>query len=118
MYAGRDVFEELQLCQRYCQDVGAGWVGNEESATTFSMAFLYETVMRANPVLTILSSSILTRIPQSGAVDRTITGCAISSYSASARGAWIVFTNSGGNVSARAIHNRDGSSVARADAEL
>ena len=115
--ATNNLIEELQLCQRYYQDAGAGWVGNEESVARFSLAFPYNTVMRTGPSVTIISSNISTRIPAIN-TDRTITGCVISSVSASSRGAWIVFDNSGGNVAGRAIHNRDGNSIVRLDAEL
>lgn len=116
MYAGRDVFEEMQLCMRYFNDGGAGWVGNEETTTSFSMSFNFPP-MRANPVVSIISSSISTRIPIIPA-DRTITGCSISTYSSSTRAAWVLFINSGGNVAGRAIQSRDGSSVVTLNAEL
>jgi hypothetical protein len=119
-YAGRDYFEELQLCQRYYQDIGAGWTGYEEATTTFSMSVPFNTVMRSTPALSIISSSISTRITN-GALDRLITNCSIvvGASTASARGAWLYFsTSTGGNVAGRAIVDRAGASVARADAEL
>lgn len=113
----RPIGTELALCQRYFTDAGAGWVGIEETTTTFYTSIPLPVVMRATPTATIISSNISTRIVGSGS-DRTITGCAFSTYTISSRGGWLYFTCSGGNVASRMIFDRDGSSIVRLSAEL
>jgi len=108
---------QLALCQRYYAPVGAGWSGMEESATSFSVAFRYPTIMRTTPTLSIISSSISTRLPATAA-DRTITGCAISSPAPTALGAWVLFSNTSGNTAGRFIQDRGGINIVNASAEL
>jgi hypothetical protein len=115
--AGRNFEDEVAMSQRYFSDAGAGWVGSEETATSFSMAFGFPVVMRTNPILSIISSNVSSRIV-SGSIDRTLSGSAINTYSTSARGAFVLFTNSGGNVVGRMIVDRAGASVVTADARF
>jgi hypothetical protein len=113
----RPIGTELALCQRYYTDAGAGWVGIEETATTFYTSIPFVVVMRATPTATIIFSDISTRI--AGApFDRTISGCAFSTYTMSSRGGWLYFTCSGGNVAGRMIFDRSGASIVRLSAEL
>jgi hypothetical protein len=115
--AGRNFEDEVAMSQRYFSDAGAGWVGAEETVTSFSMAFGFPVVMRTNPILSIISSNVSSRIV-SGSIDRTLTGSAINTYAASGRGAFVLFTNSGGNVVGRMIVDRAGASVVTADARF
>lgn len=109
--------QDFALCQRYYAPVGAGWSGMEESATSFSMAFQYPCIMRTTPTLSLISSSVSTRLPATAA-DRTITGAAISSPAPTALGAWVLFSNTSGNVAGRFIQDRGGINVVTASAEL
>ena len=109
--------QEFMLCQRYFQQVGAGWTGMEENATQFSMTTPFWVTMRAAPTSSLISTSILTRIP-SVSTDRTITGCSIAAIDSSTYANWVFFNCSGGNVSGRFIQNRNGANILNVSAEL
>ena len=109
--------QEFMLCQRYFQQVGAGWTGMEENATQFSMTTPFWVTMRAAPTSSLISTSILTRIPAIS-TDRTITGCSIAAIDSSTYATWVFFNCSGGNVSGRFIQNRNGGNILNASAEL
>lgn len=113
----RQYGQELLLCQRYFQQVGAGWTGMEENANQFSMTTPFWVTMRAAPTSSLISTSILTRIP-SISTDRTIAGCSIAAIDSSTYAIWVFFNCSGGNVSGRFIQNRNGGNILNASAEL
>jgi hypothetical protein len=114
----RQFGQELALCQRYFQQIGAGWSGMEENATFFSMTVQYSIApMRATPTLSLISTNVLTRIPAIS-TDRTITGCSIGAGDGSTYSTWVGLTCSGGNVSGRFIQDRNGSNIFNASAEL
>jgi hypothetical protein len=74
--------------------------------------------MRVAPVLTLLQTSVDTRIIAGTPMDRTITGCTINSQATSSRGAWVLLNCSGGNAAGRFIQGRYGGSVFGANAEI
>ena len=107
---------ELALCQRYFQFFGAGATGQEETATTFSIAGRLPQTMRATPTAEFIGSAFSTRIT---GVDRTLTGVSITSSSITSEAVWFLLTNSdGGNTAGRIFQNRDAIPAIRLSAEL
>lgn len=109
---------DLRACSWLWQPVGEGWTGVEENDTQFSLTTSFAP-MRTAPALSLLSTSISTRL-MTGApgVDRTQTSCVISVATVSPRGAWVLITCPGGNVAGRMIQGRDAASIIIANARL
>lgn len=112
----RNYVEEVLLAQRYFQYFGAGTTGQEETATTVSIAGQFLVVMRAAATATFNGSTYSTRL---SGLDRTLTSVTINSSSISDQAAWILLnTPAGGNVAGRFFQNRDASSNIQMSAEL
>jgi hypothetical protein len=111
----RPIGTELALCQRYFQLFGAGTSGQEETATTFSIAGNFSQPMRASATAVLIGSTYSARLP---GLDRTFAGVSVNSGSISYESAWILLNNSGGNVVGRFFQERNATSMFQLSAEL
>jgi hypothetical protein len=55
--AGRDVFDELRLCQRYYEVLSASIAGTWSSAITGRCGWFYKCTKRISPIITLIGSS-------------------------------------------------------------
>jgi hypothetical protein len=116
----RSYGQEVQLCQRYFQQLGGGMVGFEEGNTTHSYGVRFNQPMRAAPTFALISSSFAYRYINASSVgDRTITVSINGATTISTQGAWLYFDDvTTGSVQGRGAIERYGSNYINASAEL
>jgi hypothetical protein len=110
----RSYAEELVLCQRYLERIGAGVFGQWFSATSAKLYGSFKTQKRVAPTFTLYSST--PSIEEIGVADRSATGATITDNAANSLG----FTFTIGGFSGATSGNRAGSrqDFVFADAEL
>lgn len=116
-FENRTFADELSLCQRYFQHCGSGFNGFEETIDLFSIQVKFPTIMRANPTLSLITTSISCRFPVGDVIK---TGCSIQGATASTNyAAWVYIqhTNLGGSAG-RQLQSRDGGNFIYANSEL
>ena len=116
LYRQPEPWPELARCEKYYQGFGVGAVGAEESTTRAGFGILLITPMRANPSISLVSSSINVRVPAAG-TDRTMASTINAASAIGTRGGWLYLDITGG-VTGRTIIERSGTTMGYADAEL
>lgn len=124
VYERRPYALELQLCQRYFQQIGAGATGFEESTTRHSYGIKFPVPMRASPTFLFNNGTstmtVTTRyIGSGGTGDRSYSASIDANSTITATGAWFyLIDNTSGGLAGRGSIERYGVNWINASAEL
>lgn len=112
---GASTQEELAVCQRYCEQAGAGAVGTWVSSTTPVIGIQYKVTKRATPTISFTSSSVT--VNEVGVADHSNTPSSTSSNTG-VNGCLAQFALTGAGATAGKIAIVKSDYVILADAEI